>query len=101
MSAVTFFFAVGLLLWFGMCFVLAEIVRRVCLFAEEINHLKTRYDSSMSRVVLHVFNSRNSANFITVIILLSLLFVSFLYHLNLQNLFYRYRLVIKDNQFFL
>lgn len=71
-----FFFSVGLLLWLGMCFVLAEIIRRVCLFVEEIDHLKTRYDGSISRIVLHVFNFRNSANFVTVIILLALLFVS-------------------------
>lgn len=70
------FLTVGLLLWFGMTFVMAEIIRRVCLFSEEIVHLNTRYDGSISSVVLHVFNSRNSANFFTVIILLSLLFVS-------------------------
>lgn len=67
---------VGLLLWFGMTFVIAEIIRRVCLFTEEIAHLDTRYDGSISRVVLHVFNTRNSANIFTVITLLSLLFVS-------------------------
>ncbi|XP_032776835.1 stimulator of interferon genes protein-like isoform X1 [Daphnia magna] len=67
---------VGFLMWFGMTFVMAEIIRRVCLFSEEIFHLRTRYDGSISRVVLHVFNSRNSANFFTVIILLSLLFIS-------------------------
>ncbi|EFX66211.1 hypothetical protein DAPPUDRAFT_229490 [Daphnia pulex] len=67
---------VGLLLWFGMTFVMAEIIRRICLFSEEVQHLNSRYDRSMSRVVLHVFNLRNSANFFTVVILLSLLFIS-------------------------
>lgn len=74
-------------MWFGMTFVMAEIIRRVCLFSEEIFHLRTRYDGSISRVVLHVFNSRNSANFFTVIILLSLLFVSHYFPLYAQFFF--------------
>lgn len=70
---------VGVLLWFGLCFVMAEMIRRLCLFSEEIHHLRTRYDESWSRLLLHVFNFRNSANFVTLLILLALLFVSTLF----------------------
>jgi len=70
------FDAAGMLFWFAMTFYVAEILRRICLFVEEINHIKTRYEGSISRIILHVFGSRPSANFAALLIILSLGFVS-------------------------
>lgn len=70
------FCLVGLVLWFGLTFFMAEICRRVCLFLEEVTHLTTRYEGSLSRLMLRVFSARHSANFAAVVLLLSLLFVS-------------------------
>lgn len=72
----SFFDAAGMLLWFAMTFYIAEILRRFCLFTEEINHINTRYEGSISRLILHVFGSRPSANFGALLIILSLGFVS-------------------------
>lgn len=69
---------VGVVLWFGIVFILAEITRRLFLFAEEIKHLNTRYNGAKSRLFLYVFSSPYAANLTALIMLLSLLFVSIL-----------------------